>query len=201
MSSRIFEAFDRRAVQVTEYMTGCGRKYGQECTCGPNCRCPGFCCNGNTGVSDDSSPRLESRELAHLMGFRAHEFSRLAAQAQQRSLELSQTQIAEQLTATATAAAAAASNRGRGSSNCVDTLLRGRTSGQVERGNDGRTMSGLSQLSIDWENMEDFDVDVDHSAHINNAYAPNVAGKTAPFTTEGRADSIMTVSPRLFKVS
>ena len=35
----------------------------------------------------------------------------------------------------------------------------------------GRAMSGLSALSIDWENLEDFDVDVDHSAHINNAPA------------------------------
>lgn len=32
----------------------------------------------------------------------------------------------------------------------------------------GRAMSGLSALSIDWENMEDFDVNVDHSAHINS---------------------------------
>jgi len=32
----------------------------------------------------------------------------------------------------------------------------------------GRAMSGLSALSIDWENLEDFDVDIDHSAHINN---------------------------------
>lgn len=32
----------------------------------------------------------------------------------------------------------------------------------------GRAMSGLSALSIDWENLEDFDVEVDHSAHINN---------------------------------
>merc|ERR1711976_92491 len=32
----------------------------------------------------------------------------------------------------------------------------------------GRAMSGLSALSIDWENMEDFDVNVDHSAHVNN---------------------------------
>ena len=31
----------------------------------------------------------------------------------------------------------------------------------------GRAMSGLSALSIDWENLDDFDVDVDHSAHIN----------------------------------
>lgn len=32
----------------------------------------------------------------------------------------------------------------------------------------GRSMSGLSALSIDWENMDDFDVTVDHSAGINN---------------------------------
>mmetsp|Transcript_14348 Transcript_14348/g.31321 ORF Transcript_14348/g.31321 Transcript_14348/m.31321 type:complete len:754 (-) Transcript_14348:56-2317(-) len=36
----------------------------------------------------------------------------------------------------------------------------------------GRAMSGLSALSIDWENLEDFDLEVDHSAHINNA-SPN----------------------------
>jgi len=32
----------------------------------------------------------------------------------------------------------------------------------------GRALSGLSALSIDWENMDDFDSDVDHSAHVNN---------------------------------
>ena len=32
----------------------------------------------------------------------------------------------------------------------------------------GRAMSGLSALSIDWENMDDFDINVDHSAGINN---------------------------------
>lgn len=32
----------------------------------------------------------------------------------------------------------------------------------------GRAMSGLSALSIDWENMDDFDINIDHSAGINN---------------------------------
>jgi hypothetical protein len=36
----------------------------------------------------------------------------------------------------------------------------------------GRAMSGLSALSIDWENLEDFDLEVDHSAHINNQSSP-----------------------------
>jgi len=33
----------------------------------------------------------------------------------------------------------------------------------------GRAMSGLSALSIDWDNIDDFDVNVDHSAHITNS--------------------------------
>jgi hypothetical protein len=36
----------------------------------------------------------------------------------------------------------------------------------------GRAMSGLSALSIDWENMDDFDINVDHSSHINNGGSP-----------------------------
>merc|ERR1712157_156435 len=38
----------------------------------------------------------------------------------------------------------------------------------TSEGGFGRAMSGLSALSIDWENMEDFDVNIDHSSHINN---------------------------------
>ena len=40
--------------------------------------------------------------------------------------------------------------------------------GQLSEVSYGRAMSGLSALSIDWENLEDFDVNVDHSDHINN---------------------------------
>ena len=39
----------------------------------------------------------------------------------------------------------------------------------------GRAMSGLSALSIDWENMDDFDINVDHSSHINNGGSPDGA--------------------------
>lgn len=40
----------------------------------------------------------------------------------------------------------------------------------------GRAMSGLSALSIDWENMDDFDINVDHSSHIDG----NAAGGASP---------------------
>lgn len=46
----------------------------------------------------------------------------------------------------------------------------------------GRAMSGLSALSIDWENLEDFDLEVDHSAHINNGgtMSPNKSNANGP---------------------
>lgn len=43
----------------------------------------------------------------------------------------------------------------------------------------GRAMSGLSALSIDWENMDDFDIDVDHSAHINPGQNMGMAAAAA----------------------
>jgi hypothetical protein len=44
----------------------------------------------------------------------------------------------------------------------------------------GRAMSGLSALSIDWENMDDFDVNVDHSSHIDGHIDGNSPGGTSP---------------------
>jgi hypothetical protein len=45
--------------------------------------------------------------------------------------------------------------------------LRMSLTGRMSEISYGRAMSGLSALSIDWENMEDFDINVDHSEHIN----------------------------------
>ena len=47
--------------------------------------------------------------------------------------------------------------------------LRMSLTGRMSEVSYGRAMSGLSALSIDWENMDDFDISVDHSAHINNS--------------------------------
>ena len=55
----------------------------------------------------------------------------------------------------------------------------------------GRAMSGLSALSIDWENMDDFDINVDHSAHINNPTNPAASmggGGLFVDNTEGMLD-------------
>lgn len=61
----------------------------------------------------------------------------------------------------------------------------------------GRAMSSLSALSIDWENMEDFDVNVDHSAHINangNPNAPIQPANGGTRVSDDVAEGIMEVS-------
>ncbi|KAG7356047.1 hypothetical protein IV203_000733 [Nitzschia inconspicua] len=52
--------------------------------------------------------------------------------------------------------------------------LRMSLTGRMSEVSYGRAMSGLSALSIDWENMEDFDINVDHSAHINTNNNNNI---------------------------
>lgn len=47
-------------------------------------------------------------------------------------------------------------------------------------------------MSIDWENLDDFDLEVDHSAHINN--------QSRPGTVEGRSDLRHTDSSVLYKL-
>jgi len=55
----------------------------------------------------------------------------------------------------------------------------------------GRAMSGLSALSIDWENMEDFDVNIDHSSHINNTnLSEPIAKKTYTPETKNEEDNV-----------
>jgi copper chaperone CopZ len=44
----------------------------------------------------------------------------------------------------------------------------GCSSGRNSDATFGRAMSSLSALSVDWENLDDFDLDVDYSAHIQN---------------------------------
>jgi hypothetical protein len=147
MNTRIFDAFEEREKQVSEYMAGCGSKYGMPCTCGPNCKCSncsehckslktltnnGGCCgnedqsdsfsNTDFGDVDDTPKDVATRNLS-IISFGGN----------MRHMSF---------TSEATF---------------------------------GRAMSGLSALSIDWENLDDFDVNVDHSAHINNEYPTRIS--------------------------
>lgn len=139
MSQGTIEVFDKAAESVTQYVTGCGEKYGMQCTAGNHCFC-----------------KADQQHTAEL---------------NQYEQPLQQEGSGEE------AGAAPRSGRSRLSMR----MSLGRMSGRMSLGGlsglsnltsgettFGRAMSGLSALSIDWENMDDFDINVDHSEGINN---------------------------------
>jgi len=138
MSPGTIEVFDKAAELVTQYITGCGKKYGMQCTAGNHC-----VCKAN----------------------------------QQQVAELNQYEQPLQQGGGEEAGAAPRSGKSRLSMRMSLGRMSGRmsigglsglsnlTSGETTF---GRAMSGLSALSIDWENMDDFDINVDHSEGINN---------------------------------
>lgn len=161
MNTRIFEAFNTREQQVKDYMAGCGKKYGMPCTCGPDCRC--------TTCEEHCKSKSQQAHQQDIQPLQAYPAS------------------PEQMLPPADIPMDGLFGSGAGSSldNNVASPARPRHSlasrnpsilsfGGVlkrmsltsETTTFGRAMSGLSALSIDWENMEDFDVNVDHSAHI-----------------------------------
>jgi hypothetical protein len=138
MSRGTVEVFDKVAELVSQYITGCGKKYGMQCAAGNHCSC-----------------KVDQQQVAEL---------------NQYEQPLQQGNGEE---------AGAASRSGR--SRLSMRMSLGRMSGRMSFGGMsglsnltsgettfGRAMSGLSALSIDWENMEDFDINVDHSEGINN---------------------------------
>ena len=140
MNRGTVEVFDKAAELVTQYIAGCGKKYGMQCTAGEHCHC-----------------KADERRVAG---------------GNQYEQPLQQDGSGEE-------AGGAAPRAGR--SRLSMRMSLGRMSGRMSLGGlsglsnltsgettFGRAMSGLSALSIDWENMEDFDINVDHSEGINN---------------------------------
>lgn len=222
MNTRIFEAFDEREQQVTDYMAGCGQKYGMPCTCGPDCRCKncsehckesqhaqreiqgqtsGGCCAPANGLPTSG---MEPQGMMYQMPQSAMDvggamlsspgvMSLVASQQRPDGFPMAQRSPSfvesDQMVTSRSPSMLAMRNS--------SILSYGQNYGRHMSINSettfGRAMSGLSALSIDWENMEDFDVNVDHSAHINNGI--NAASRgVAPQDSE--KDGIAAVSAR-----
>ena len=224
MNSRLFEAFEARAQQVKEYMAGCGKKYGMECTCGPGCRCANCTdhCKQNRDASGQSNGLHNNNMQQNMGGFPQDAFNGMMGGGNNNMNGNNNNMYGSDLMGGGMNGYGP--NGGMGGNGMgmgmgmnqnntnnhngrlsplggvEDDLGMGMPQGRVEmhmrdggygrrasrnpsiisfggvRGMSvtseatfGRAMSGLSALSIDWENLEDFDVNVDHSAHINNA--------------------------------
>ena len=194
MNTRIFDAFKAREQQVTEYMAGCGMKYGGDCTCGPDCRCKNCPVhNGGAGsnadpansamdvggltdgLSGDNQP-LQVDQPMHLFGMGPPASVPQSHAAAMNPIPLQHNPAAMPMQNDSKLAARAQRNPSVLSygNNGMRGSLRGMS--VTSETTFGRAMSGLSALSIDWENLDDFDLEVDHSAHIS---APNAANAAA----------------------
>ncbi len=255
MNKRLFDAFSQREKQVTEYMAGCGMKYGMDCTCGPDCRCRScplheeeqklrelgnyepplpFPPMGTTSSQDFSTSHHSASGMYNSAGHDNHQqkpatdlgfnsygigpsvsFNHDMAgmysiidtvPENQQQLTMNQDQVSPMLLGTNQQSAMPPSQMQRrqsklrnssvlsyGNRNSLRDGNRGSVRGMsiTSETTFGRAMSGLSALSIDWENLDDFDLDVDHSAHINQASSPNGGGGSGGRRTSATRRSIL----------
>jgi len=187
MNTRIFEAFEAREQQVKQFMAGCGMKYGMPCTCGPECRCEN--CPEHSGMNLATGEQLDTEMDTSNSGAQGHFQYEGTLQVDQPmnffGMEPPPAGPPAHLSHSAPAAtmqeASNALMQEQASPGTGDPRAQ-RNPSVISYGNNGlrhmsltsettfgRAMSGLSALSIDWENLDDFDVDVDHSAHIGPA--------------------------------
>jgi len=175
MNTRIFDAFQTRQQQVSDYMAGCGQKYGMPCTCGPDCRCancPEHCKNSRP-QQQQQSQQQDSSMMDNGVGDTLQPMplsqGMMGAPPGPNALDnnfMPPVPEKEHMDVTVSRNPSIISFGGN---------MRHMSLTSTSEATFGRAMSGLSALSIDWENMEDFDVNVDHSAHIVNG-GPSVPG-------------------------
>ncbi len=160
MGRSLIDVFDKTERLVTEIIAGCGKKFGMPCNAGMNCYCR---INNNSNDQKKVQEQLQQQQQQQqFMNNQMNQYS--AGMSYQQPIQDN-------------------SQGGNNDFNGQQMGGNGRMQRQSMRmsfgglgrhfnmGNEttfGRAMSGLSALSIDWENMEDFDINVDHSAHINN---------------------------------
>mmetsp|Transcript_23159 Transcript_23159/g.50142 ORF Transcript_23159/g.50142 Transcript_23159/m.50142 type:complete len:768 (-) Transcript_23159:83-2386(-) len=180
MGGGIIEVFDKTEQLLSQFVAGCTKRTGMPCTAGVHC----FCQSGANGVAAASSAKHQPQQQVQSADLHQENNNTVQQQdANNNGYKSYQQPIQD-------SAPTGAGGEVNDNSGGVPHQRRGRTSmrmsalgGRMSIGGlgglgrhfsltsetqFGRAMSGLSALSIDWENMDDFDVNVDHSAGINN---------------------------------
>jgi len=208
MNTRIFDAFNQRQKQVTDYMAGCGMKYGGDCTCGPDCRCKNcpvhsadtssaMDLGGSVGDSFGQEASLQVEQPMQLFGMGPP----AAVQQQPSHHAMNPVSFSNSAAAPPNQFSFSPQNDSKPSARAQrnpsilsygNNGLRGSLRGMsvTSETTFGRAMSGLSALSIDWENLDDFDLEVDHSAHIGNAPGAAAAAAAAGAGSQEQRASI-----------
>lgn len=139
MSRGTVEVFDKVAELVSQYITGCGKKYGMQCAAGNHCSC-----------------KVDQQQVAEL-----NQYEQPLQQGNGEEAGAASRSGRSRLSMRMSLGRMSLGRMSFGGMSGLSNLTSGETTF-------GRAMSGLSALSIDWENMEDFDINVDHSEGINN---------------------------------
>lgn len=200
MNKLIFEAFERRAQQVSDYITGCGKNIDLMTT--------GQGIVPDTSIIDNSknlSPNSDihtpldtfgSRQVDGDISHQNHHDNSMVnhhmSSEPSGGNSLDSDSVGNITFGSSTMASASLPMR-NGRSNSLtswgSSTRYGRNMSITSENTFGRAMSGLSALSIDWENMDDFDVNVDHSAHINNG------GNNSPVNPRGKREDNNSLEP------
>ena len=175
MGQGIIDVFAKTEQLLSEIISGCSKNTGLPCTAGPDCYCQ---TNGGVAAAGVMPMNAQSMDTAQ-----EDNPAQQAATANGGGYMSYQQPISDGDGGGGPAPGAPPSPLPtdpmpkQGRSRTSMRMSFGRMSGLAGLGRHmsltsettfGRAMSGLSALSIDWENMEDFDVDVDHSEGINN---------------------------------
>lgn len=172
MGPGVIEAFDKVERLVNDFISGCSKKSGMPCTAGVHCHCQSRSGGAAAAQAEQQAPlQPQNAESMHQ--------GNAAQQAAANGGYTSYQQPIQDIDNSGEGDGNGNGNGGmpqrdrRGARSSMRMSIGGlgglgRHLSLTSETTFGRAMSGLSALSIDWENMDDFDVNVDHSAGINN---------------------------------
>ena len=165
MGEGIIEMFEKTEQLLSGFIAGCNQRTGIPCTAGQYC----FCKSGVTTVAAAEQQQALQPHTTEPM------YQEPGQQDVNNGYVSYQQPIQDSAPMNGEGDGMNAGRRGRTSMRMSIGRMSigglgglGRHFSMTSETTFGRAMSGLSPLSIDWENMDDFDVNVDHSAGINN---------------------------------
>lgn len=212
MGRHIFEAFERREKQVAEFLAGCAKKHGLPCNCGASCRCKGCGCRAKaphsqielskqgvqepslSNTQDDTGSSLDDLEnrrediSCNIIEQKQKAFQD-ALPGQKLHLSLIPPPNTPQLSRPACCKSLKypppAPSENAVSIEVQDIVI----DCENQRNKATRNLSLISSISglsaIEWDNIAGFDVNEDHSAHIDPLIVSSRYQSSSPSSTKG----------------
>jgi len=189
MKKDVFEAFERREKQVSDFFAGCAKKHGLPCNCGVSCRCKGCECKakGNSNKLEPLKQSVqETKQSPEFINPAEPRIARNRGNVPSYTFRIHQQQtvpqdtVEDQKMPSLAIPTSKQSPRAHGCSNLNQLSIPQADTPIIEIpdsfiGHENRKsnrnfslISSISGLStIEWDNIPGFDVDEDHSAHID----------------------------------